>query len=160
MFLQESIVFLASPAVLRISVTQRGPLKIAHSQPIVLFEFTKRNMDLMQMVYMNLFHLLATYFALSVFFSLLTLTILGFFQYMLSREGVGGVLLHHYGISTRQTQNLEFMILSPFCYGAITNINRAQINVGRRCLIIRPANMQLCMMKKGYQGIGCSGGRK
>ena len=111
---------------------------------------------------MNLFHLLATYFAQSVFFfffSLLTLTILCFFGYMLSKEGVGGVLLHHYDIFTRQTWSLEFMTLSPTCYGAITKINRAQINVGR-CVVIRPDNMLLCMMKKGYQQVGCSGGRK
>ena len=95
----------------------------------------------MQKVCMNLFHLLATYFAQSViFFSLLTLTILCFFGYMLSKEGVGSVFLHHYDIFTRQTWSLEFMTLSPSCYGAITNINRAQINVGS-CMIIRPDNM-------------------
>ena len=68
MFLQESIVFLVCPAVLRISMTLRKPLKITRSQPIVVSRFTKWNMNLMQKVYMNLFHLLATYFPQSVFF--------------------------------------------------------------------------------------------
>ena len=161
MFLQESIVFLACPVVLRISMTQRKPLKILRSRPIIVSRFTKWSMNLMQKVYMNLFHLLATYFPQSAFFfSLLTLTVLGIFEYMLRKEGVGGVLLHHYDIFTRQTQNLEFMILSPSCYGAITNINRAQINVGRRCVIIQSDNMQFRMMIKGYQKVGCRGGRK
>ena len=115
MFPQEPIVFLACPAVLRISVTQKKPLKITRLQPIVVSRFTKRNMDLMQKVYMNLFHLLAAHFAQSVFFSLLILTILGFFGYMFSKGRVRAMLLHHYDISTRQTQNLEFMILSPSC---------------------------------------------
>ena len=44
------------------------PLKITHLQPKVVSRFTKRNMKLIQKVYMNLFHLLATYFAQSVFF--------------------------------------------------------------------------------------------
>ena len=115
MFLQESIVFLACSAVLRISMTLRKPLKITRLQPIVVSRFTKRNMDLMQKVYMNLFHLLAAHFAQSVFFSLLILTILGFFGYMFSKGRVRAMLLHHYDISTRQTQNLEFMILTPSC---------------------------------------------
>ena len=67
-FLLESIVFLACPAVLRMSMTQGKPLKITHSQTIVVSRFTKRNIDLMQKVYMNLFHLLAIYFTKSVFF--------------------------------------------------------------------------------------------
>ena len=133
-FLQESIVFLSFSAVLRISVTQRKPLKITHLQPIVVFWFTKRNMYLMQKVYMNLLHLLATYFGQSIFFFVIY-PIFGFFEYMLSKEGVGDMLLHHYDLSTRQTQNLEFMIFSPSCYGATTNINRAQINVWRKCVI-------------------------
>ena len=68
MFLQESIVFLACSAVLRISMTLRKPFKITRLQPIVVPRFTKRNMDLMQKVYVNLFHLLVTFFAQSVFF--------------------------------------------------------------------------------------------
>ena len=115
MLIQESVVFLACPAVLRISVTQRKPIKITRVQPIVVSRFTKRNMDLMQKVYMNLFHLLAAHFAQSVFFSLLILTILGFFGYRFSKGRVRAMLLHHYDISTRQTQNLEFMILTPSC---------------------------------------------
>ena len=47
----------------------------------------------MQNVQMKLFHLLAIYFAQSVFFSFLTLTSLGFFGYILSKEGVASVLL-------------------------------------------------------------------
>ena len=81
MFLQESIVFLACSAVLKISMTLRKPLKITRLQPIIVPRFTKRNMDLMRKVHVSLFHLLVTFFAQSVFFSLLTLTILGFFGY-------------------------------------------------------------------------------
>ena len=92
MLLQESVVFLACPAVLRISMTQRKPLKTTRLQPIVVSRFTKRNMDLMQKVYMNLFHLLAAHFAQSVFFSLLILTILGFFGYVQQRASKGHVI--------------------------------------------------------------------
>ena len=115
MLLQESVVFLACPAVLRISMTQKKPIKITRVQPIVVSRFTRRNMDLMQKVYMNLFHLLATHFAQSVFFLLLILGILGFLGYMLSKGGARAMLLHHYDISTRQTQNLEFKKLSTSC---------------------------------------------
>ena len=63
MLLQESTVFLACPAVLRISMMYKKLLQIKRSKPVIVCRFTKWNMDLMHKVFMNLFHLLATYFA-------------------------------------------------------------------------------------------------
>ena len=62
MLLQESIVFLACPAVLRISMMCKKLLQTKRSQPVIVSRFTKWNMDLMHKEYINLFHLLATYF--------------------------------------------------------------------------------------------------
>ena len=58
---------------------------------------------------MNKFHLQTTYFIQSVFFSLSALTSFVFFEYVLSQEEVGSMLL------LIPQWNMEFRIWSPSC---------------------------------------------
>ena len=77
---------------------------------------------------MNKFHLLTTYFIQSVFFSLSALTSFVFFEYVLSQEEVGSMLLLIPPCHLHNT-DLEYGIqnMESFLYGTITNMKRAQI---------------------------------
>ena len=135
-FLLESIVFLACPAVLRISMTQGKPLKITHSQTIVVSRFTKRNIDLMQKVYMNLFHLLAIYFTKSVFFFFINRDQSWLFRIYTQRRESRERAIVDLSMASPQyrfSSNLEFIILSP---SYMYKYQPRSINVGRRCVII------------------------